>query len=91
MMKVLEKVKEEKKQIFDYPDERIASNIYYISLTNALRALDGMKEEEKEKESLKNEWLRKESLKIQEVPILDFDNITKLLSNGKKSCDGFFL
>lgn len=34
--------------------------------------------------------MRKESLKIQDVPVLDFDNITKLLSNGKKSCDGFF-
>ncbi len=89
-MNVLDKVQGEKSQIFAYPDERIASNIYYISLSHALGSLAGMKEDEREQKAPKNEWLRKESLKIQTVPVLAFDNITKELSNEMKSCDGLF-
>lgn len=90
MIKVLDKVREEKEQDFKYPDEKIFSNLYYVSFSKSLKSLDGMKIEEKEKKCKENNWLLNESSKVQEVFVLDFDNITKALANEKKSCDGLF-
>ena len=90
MINVLEKLKDETENAPEYEDEGIASNIYYISLSIALRALDGMDEERRKKEEPKNEWLRSESSKIQEIPVLDMDNIKNTLKIDKKSCDGLF-
>ena len=89
-MNVLNEVMEEDTQKFCYPDEKIASNIYQISLSHPPRALAGVSENERIKREKSNEWLADETEKVHEVPILDFDNIIKKLSNGRHSCDGFF-
>ena len=47
MMNVLDKVKEERNQVFEYLDEKIFSNIYYISFSSSLKALAGMSEKER--------------------------------------------
>lgn len=90
MLKVLEKVKAESRLNYEFPDEKIASNMYFVSLSKALRALHFMEETEKASEAPKNEWLIKEADKIKDLPVLDFDNITAAVANGKKSCDGLF-
>lgn len=91
MINVLEKVREEAADKPDYEDEGIASDIYYISLSTALRELDKITDEEvRKKKEDKNEWLKKESVKIQDIPVLDMDNIKKALKLNGKSCDGLF-
>lgn len=89
-MNVLNEVMEEDTQEFCYPDEKIASNIYQISLSYSPRALVGMSESERTKKEKSNEWLVNETAKVHEVPVLDFDNIVRKLLNGRCSCDGFF-
>lgn len=90
MMKVLDRVKSEKMQTFDYPDEVIFSNLYFVSLSHSLRSFSNLPENLQKNWLQDNEWLRNESSSIEEIPVIDFDNITKALGNGKKSCDGLF-
>ena len=47
MINVLDRVREEKEKEFEYPDQRIASNVYYVSLSKNLKALAGMKDAER--------------------------------------------
>lgn len=89
-MNVLDEVMKECEQDFEYLDEKIASNIYYISLSHALRSLEGMEEHEKEQKRKNNSWLEEETRKIHDIFVLNFDGIVRKLANGKKSCDGFF-
>lgn len=49
MMNVLEQVQKEAENKNVYKDEKIASCLYYISFSTALRALEGMDEELKAK------------------------------------------
>lgn len=90
MMNVLNEVMRENEEIFEYPDERIASSVYYTSLSYALRALNGMNGIERAKKAEMNKWLEKETPAVHNIPVLDLDNITRKLSNGKSSCDAFF-
>lgn len=46
-MNVLNEIAQEDIQTFKYPDEKIASNIYRVSLSYAFRALDGMSDDER--------------------------------------------
>jgi hypothetical protein len=89
-MNVLNVVEQEAQALFGYPDEKIVSDIYLVSLSYTLRALDGMDETQKKEKEESNKWLEKETLKIHDVPVFDFDNIIRKLSNGKSSCDAFF-
>ncbi len=91
MMNVLNEVMRENEEIFGYPDERIASSVYYTSLSYALRALRGMNSIERAKKAEMNKWLEKETPAVHNIPVLDLDNITRKLSNGKSSCDAFFI
>lgn len=90
MINVLNEVKAEDKQAFAYLDEKIASNIYYCSLSTALRAIDNYSVAEREKRNKNNQWLLNETADIKNVPVLSFDNIIRKLNNGMKSCDAFF-
>ena len=89
-MNVLDEVKKERQEIVQYMDEKIGSNIYYISLSFALRSLEGMGEDERKSKIQKNAWLASETMGVHDTFVLSFDNIVKKLANGKKSCDGFF-
>lgn len=89
-MNVLNEIAHEDTQTFSYPDEKIASNIYQISFSYALRALSGMNDDERTEKEKSNKWLECETDKVHDVPVLAFDNITRKLSNGKSSCDAFF-
>lgn len=89
MLNVLEKVKEEAESRPEYPDEGIASNIYYISLSTALRSLEGISDgKQKSGKQQDNDWLKRESLKIQKIPVLDMDNIKNAVDSNRRSCDG---
>lgn len=90
MMKILDEIALESAEGSLYPDEQIASDIYQVSLSYSLRALDGMGSDEREEKAGKNAWLEKMTEKVHDVPVLSFDNITKKLSNGKHSCDAVF-
>lgn len=90
MMNVLEQVQREAENKNAYKDEKIASYLYYISLSTALRALEGMEEELKAKKEAENEWLMKKSSKIQQIPVLDMDNIKNASGSNGNSCDGLF-
>lgn len=81
-MNVLSEVTKEDTQEFYYPDEKIASNIYQVSLSHALRALAGMEETEKLEKEKANSWLECETEKVHSVPVLDFDNIVGKLQSG---------
>lgn len=89
-MNVLNEVAQEDKQIFDYADEKIASDIYQVSLSYAERALDGMDVRERVLNKKKNKWLEQETDKVHQVFVLNFDNIVNKLKNGRSSCDAFF-
>lgn len=90
MMDVLNEVILEDKKIFEYGDEKIASNVYLVSLSCALRKLATMDGKEKEEALGKNEWLAEETGKVRDIPVIAFDNVVKKLENGKCSCDMFF-
>ncbi|MBD5492022.1 MAG: hypothetical protein HDR16_07905 [Lachnospiraceae bacterium] len=89
-MNVLNEIAKENGQPFEYPDEKIASDIYHVSLSYACRALNGMNDNERKQKEKLNKWLECETEHIHDVPVLAFDNITRKLSNGKSSCDAFF-
>lgn len=90
MINILDEVVKEKSSEPEYPDEVIVSNLYYVSLSFSLRSLAGMREDERKRKQEKNGWLENETKKIHDIQTLDFDNITKKLTNGKTSCDAFF-
>lgn len=90
MQNVLDMTNQESQLAFDFEDEKIASNLYLVSLSESLRGLDGRSETEKITLAEKNNWLLEETEHIKNVPVLSFDNIVKKLKNRRTSCDAFF-
>lgn len=93
-------------QEYQYPDEKIESDLYLISLSTSLRELDSrekqvqeykdrpMKYEQRLNEYNKvcknNKWLREECPECEEIPVLALDKIKEYVDREMKSCDGFF-
>ena len=75
---------------FDYPDKAVFSNLYYASLVRSLQGMAGTPDTEKADWEQKNEWLKEESSKVCDIPVIDFDNLVTLQKNQKTSCDVFF-
>lgn len=90
MINVLEEVKKQDGIKIEYEDEKIASNVYLISLSKPLRSIDGLTGDKLEKAKEQNEWVYRICPKSIEIRVLDFDNIKNLLKIGLKSCDGLF-
>lgn len=92
MIKVLEELRKERETEFEFADEKIASNLYLVSFSHALRAIKGI--EDKEKLHMKwieeNEWLKEETECCSEVGTLAFDNIKEKVDLTRRSCDAFF-
>lgn len=87
---VLEEIVKERADIKEYLDENIFSTLYHASLSTCLRALDGYKQDKRGIEEEKNKWLLYQSTKIKDTNVIDFDNVTKCLDNGRASCDIMF-
>lgn len=93
-------------QTYKYPDERIASNLYLISLSTSMGQLVSMEEiikeyeerdrdctgrrEDYEKAIKKNEWLHGECPKCEMVRVFALDKIKECVDRDMRSCDGFF-
>lgn len=87
---VLAQVINERSFEFDYPDKAVFSNLYYTSLARSLQGMASTPDAEKADWEGKNEWLKAESSKVTDIPVIDFDNLVTLLDNRKTSCDVFF-
>lgn len=87
---VLEKIVEERNCKKEYLDENIFSNLYFSSLSTSLRALNGYKLDKRCEEEEKNRWLLSKSAKIKDINVINFDNVTRCLDNGRASCDIMF-
>ena len=46
-MNILNEIEQEDIQTFSYPDEKIASNIYQVSLSYTFKSLNGMDDDER--------------------------------------------
>lgn len=68
-MNVLNEIAQENKQTFEYPNEKIASDIYHVSLSYAFRALNGMNDSERKQKEKLNNWLECETEHIHDVPM----------------------
>lgn len=91
MIEVLNEIKIEDAQAFEYLDEKIASNIYFCSFSIAMKSVDNSPDDtERTKKNEKNKWLLSETENVKNVPVLSFDNIIRKLNNDMKSCDAFF-
>ena len=90
-MNVLELVQQENEKGVMYPDEKIISNLYYVSFSYSLRALEGLPKEQKEEKEKRNEWLKEKSKFAEKTPVLNFDRIAEQLKDeGRCSCDALF-
>lgn len=95
---VLEHVIKERDVSFEYPDEAIFSNVYYTSLIRSLQSMSNTPSYEISNWEKGNRWLIDTTSKASEIPVINFDNLKRLLSkqrhgldnNGQKSCDAFF-
>lgn len=90
MINVLNLVIQEDTQDFIYPDEKIASNVYYVSLPNTIGSIAGYGDAVKKQKIDRNDWLKEKSASVQVTPVLDFDLIVKKLENSRCSCDALF-
>lgn len=95
---VLEHVIKERDVVFEFPDEAIFSNVYYTSLIRSLQGMSKIPSYEIRNWENGNRWLIDTTSKVSEVPVINFDNLKRLLNkqrdgvdnNGQKSCDAFF-
>ena len=93
LVEILKEDKEKLKE-YIYKDEAIISNLFYVSLSTSLKELAAIKkvnEEEFEKRSLENEWLRKGAKESEKISTINFDKISRILGiEGTQSADAFF-
>lgn len=77
---------------FEYPDEKLISNLYYVSLSHSLKQVNAMNDISTQSEWIsQNNWLSDECEQLKSTPIINFDALPHLCGcDNLSSCDGFF-
>ena len=94
-VELLKAVQNERGEASVYPDEVIFSNLYYVSFSHALRAIEGYIAAGRSDEFVRdcrdaNEWIAEKSPKVRDINVINFDGVVALLGNGSTSCDALF-
>jgi hypothetical protein len=76
---------------FKYPDERLISNLYYVSLSHSFRQIDSLADTFTQAEWIaQNSWLSDGCKELETIPIINFDVLPMLCGcDNLTSCDGF--
>lgn len=75
---------------FEYPDEQLISNLYYVSLSYSLRQINSITDISTKNDWItQNNWLSNECENLKNIPIVNFDKLPKLCNcDNLTSCDG---
>ena len=90
-VELLKAVQNERGEASVYPDEVIFSNLYYVSFSHALRAIEGYIAAGRSDEFVRdcrdaNEWITEKSSKVRDISVINCNGVqrehNKKLNNG---------